>query len=138
MKSSSQYASLLRDRNLKATSIRLEILNLISNYNKAIAFSEIQKKLASFDRVTLYRTMQALLENGIIHKAIVEENETFYAICSSNCTSHYHEHNHIHFMCTNCKEVTCVHSTEGIKISIENHSISSLEIGAKGTCPSCL
>ena len=78
MEKNIHLAELLRERKLKATSTRLEVLSVISDYNKAIPFSEIQNALHNFDRVTLYRTIHALMENGIIHKALIEEKETFF------------------------------------------------------------
>ena len=38
MKENSDLAELLRQRKLKATSTRLEVLSIISSYNKAIPF----------------------------------------------------------------------------------------------------
>jgi Fur family ferric uptake transcriptional regulator len=130
-------AELLRERKLKATSTRLEVLSVISDYNKAIPFSEIQEALQGFDRVTLYRTLHALMENGIIHKALIDENETFFALCSMSCSSNHHDHKHIHFKCTNCHAVTCVQAVHPISLSIPGHSIENFEIEATGVCSSC-
>jgi Fur family ferric uptake transcriptional regulator len=138
MENNDHLAELLRGRNLKATSTRLQVLEVISNYHKAIPFSEIQKVLQGFDRVTLYRTLHALMESGIIHKALIEEKETFYAICSHNCSTHSHNHNHIHFKCSNCLAVTCVQADNPINFSIPNHTIESFEVEVIGLCSTCL
>ena len=138
MENKDHLAELLRGRNLKATSTRLHVLEVISDYKKAIPFSEIQNKLQGFDRVTLYRTLNALMESGIIHKALIEEKETFFAICSNSCSSHFHNHNHIHFKCSNCLAVTCVQAENPISFSIPNHAIESFEIEVMGLCESCL
>lgn len=132
-----QLAELLRERNLKATSTRLEVLSVISNCDRAIPFSEIQNALHSFDRVTLYRTIHALVDKGIIHKALIDENETFYAMCSNSCSSASHDHKHIHFKCNLCHVVTCVQADSPISISIPGHSIENFEIEATGVCTSC-
>jgi Fur family ferric uptake transcriptional regulator len=137
MEENSHLAELLRGRKLKATSTRLEVLSVISNYNKAIPFSEIQNALHGFDRVTLYRTLHALTDNGIIHKALIDENETFFALCSSSCSSNCHNHKHIHFKCSSCQAVTCVQAESPISFSILGHSIENFEIEASGVCASC-
>jgi len=137
MEERTHLAELLRTRNLKATSTRLDVLSVISDFGRAIPFSEIQDELDDFDRVTLYRTIHALIENGIIHKALIDENETFYALCTKNCTSDCHQHKHVHFKCTKCKAVTCVETARPIIISIQGHSIENFEIEASGICVSC-
>lgn len=137
MDPNTDMATLLRARNLKATSTRIEVLNAISAHEKAIPYSEIRNALESFDRVTLYRTLNALIENGIIHKAMTNDNDTFYALCSTNCTSDSHDHKHIHFKCTSCEAVSCVQSDNLIQLSIPGHLITDFEIQASGTCNSC-
>jgi len=137
MGENSQLAKLLRERKLKATSTRLEVLSVISDYNKAIPYSEIQNALPGFDRVTLYRTLHALMESGIIHTALKDENETFYATCSKSCTTDMHMHKHIHFKCTACHAVTCVQAANPINLSISGHLIDDFKIEATGVCSSC-
>ncbi len=137
MKHKANLVDLLRERKLKATSTRLDVLSVISNYNKAIPFSEIQKALSDFDRVTLYRTIHALIKNGIIHKVLIEDKEIFFAMCSKKCTSDTHSHQHIHFKCTICHAVTCVEAVNSITLSIPGHVIENFEIAAKGVCVSC-
>jgi len=137
MAENTHFADLLRERKLKATSTRLEVLAVISDYNKAIPFSEIQNALRDFDRVTLYRTIHVLMENGIIHKALVDENETFYAVCSNSCSSDYHNHKHIHFKCTCCQAVSCVQAVNLIGLNIPGYSIENFKVEATGICPSC-
>lgn len=137
MHENNDLIELLRNRKLKATSKRLEVLNLIRERSSAISYSALQTALQGFDRVTLYRTIQSLLETRIIHKALTEENETFYALCSSNCTSVTHIHEHIHFTCIECHGVTCVESLNPIQLSIPGHSIENVEIAARGRCATC-
>lgn len=137
MEDNTNLAEILRERNLKATTTRLEVLSVISDYNRAIPFSEIQNALHNFDRVTLYRTLHALLENGIIHKALTNQKETYFALCSNKCSSDYHNHNHIHFKCSNCQAVTCVRPDRPITFSIPDHSIENFEIEVTGVCASC-
>ena len=137
MLDNNHLTKLLRERKLKATNTRLKVLSEISSFNKAISFSEIQIALHDFDRVTLYRTLNTLIESGIIHKVLVDEKETFYAICTNSCSSECHNHRHIHFKCSSCKEITCVQTDNPINISIPGHSIENIEIEVTGVCASC-
>lgn len=137
MKENTPFATLLRDRNLKATATRIEVLSLISAYKKPMPFSLIQKSLQGFDRVTLYRTIHALSENGIIHKALMDENETYYAVCSSSCSKDNHQHKHIHFKCSACNEVSCVQTDASLQVSIPGYLTTHFEVEASGLCVSC-
>jgi Fur family ferric uptake transcriptional regulator len=137
MESSNHLAELLRDRKLKVTTNRLEVLSVITSFNKAIPFSEIQSALDGFDRVTLYRTLHALQESGIIHRALVDEKDIFYAMCNNSCSSDGHNHNHIHFKCSSCQAVTCVQTGGPIRLLVPGHLIDNFQIEAMGICASC-
>jgi len=130
-------AALLRARSLKATPTRLAVLTLLSKQKHAVAHSILQNDLENFDRVTLYRILQALSEHGVIHKAFTRDNETFYALCSHTCSSEEHHHEHIHFKCTSCEEVSCVQIEKPIDLQIPGYSVATFEIEAKGLCQSC-
>ena len=131
------FKDLLNKRDLKATSHRLNLLLTMSAYKTAIPYSAIQKSMKSSDRVTLYRTLESLKDQGIIHKAFQENNEIYYAICGDKCDKEKHQHNHIHFRCTQCESVTCEHPTSKFNISIPDYQISKIEIHLEGICKSC-
>ena len=137
MANTSGFTELLRNRNLKATSMRLEVLGILSDNDKAISQSEIQGALKDFDRVTLYRTLNTLMENGVIHVALRDEQNTYYAMCSHQCDSHSHNHKHVHFRCNKCEKVTCVQTSNDLSISIPGYEIDDFEIEATGLCKSC-
>ena len=128
---------LLRTRNLKATELRLVLLKIISSFNKAVSYQEIQNSLIKFDRVTLYRTLNTFVERGILHKIILEDHQNFYALCSMECTVDKHQCQHIHFQCNQCKEVLCLESREPIELDISNHFVDDIEITASGLCQDC-
>ena len=44
---------LLKTRNLKATELRMALLEIMSNLGKAVSYQEIQNSLMNFDRITL-------------------------------------------------------------------------------------
>lgn len=132
-----KLGALLRDRNLKATPKRLELLTLVFEYGSAIPYSILQKKLKSYDRVTLYRTLNALLDGGIIHKASVTSSEVYYAMCKEYCTAQCHNHKHVHFKCSECLKVSCVEVKNPINIEIPNVIINDIVIELSGVCSNC-
>jgi len=115
----------------------LNLLNLMQGYESAMPYSAIQEGLKNVDRVTLYRTLESLTGQGIIHKAFQEKNEIYYAICGTQCSKSHHEHNHVHFKCSNCDAVTCEKPTENIEISVPGVDIHKISIHIEGVCKSC-
>ncbi len=128
---------ILKTRNLRATELRIALLEIISNLGKAVSHREIQNSLIKFDRITLYRTLNTFIERGILHKIILEDNKNFYALCNLECTIDKHHHQHIHFQCNQCKEVSCLESKEPIELGISNHLVDEIEIKASGLCQDC-
>lgn len=137
MKTTRELSEILRSRKLKSTPQRIKVLEVISENSKAIAHSKIQTSLQNYDRVTLYRNLNALLDHGIVHKAFIEDGETYYALCASSCSSENHNHKHIHFKCTLCGEVSCVQTENPLEVKVPNYNIENFEVEATGTCPKC-
>ncbi len=139
MRKSYDPAEKLRHRKLRATSVRIDFLNLLKASNEAVSHSEIQKALnPGLDRVTLYRTIQVLLKKGLIHQAYQEGQEVYYAICEEDCGDQKHHHRHIHFHCRVCHSVTCLDTPEPMEVSAPGYAVEDFEIQAKGVCPSCI
>ena len=59
---SNNIKEMLKKRNLKATSNRLNLLTKMQNNGSAMSYSKIQNTMQPIDRVTLYRTIEKLKE----------------------------------------------------------------------------
>ena len=132
-----EFKEILKKRNLKATSNRLNLLTKIQNNGSAMSYSNIQNTMQPIDRVTLYRTIEKLKEKGIIHTAFQSNNEIYYAICGMDCSSENHVHNHIHFKCSKCETVTCEDVLNPLNISLPKHEIHNISVNVKGICEVC-
>lgn len=100
---------LLKRNQLNVTDSRKKILELFLNTSGALEHSDIEKKSGErFDRVTIYRTLQAFLEKGIIHIIPTADNSVRYALCKSDCTEGHHHDNHVHFVCSVCGSTICL------------------------------
>ena len=137
MTTTSSIKELLKKRNLKVTELRMALLEIISSLGKAISYQEIQNSLINFDRITLYRTLNTFIERGILHKIILEDHQSFYALCSIECSTEGHQNQHVHFQCNQCKEVSCLETKEPIQLAISNHFVDDIEITASGLCQEC-
>ena len=131
-------AELLKNSNLKNTKQRIRVLEEITAEDYAVSQPELEKKLgAEIDRVTLYRILSAYEQKGILHKIIGLKGTTNYAVCSSTCTTHKHQDDHVHFNCTTCLKIYCL-KVNVPKIEIpEGFKTDTSNLIAYGTCEKC-
>ena len=132
---------LLKRNDLSVTAGRKKILELFLKQQGALSHNEIEKKTGDkFDRVTIYRTLQAFVKNGIAHAIDTANNGSVYALCHDGCTHNAHMDQHPHFVCENCKKITCC-TDFSYSLKQKNDSpeyiIHKVEMTIKGLCPEC-
>lgn len=130
---------LLTKNGLKRTGPRLKVLGILSSRDSATSQPYLEKVMGEeADRVTLYRILQTFEEKGIIHKVLDNQGTANYAICSHKCTEQSHHDEHLHFNCTNCKNVYCLNavSIPTLKPPV-GFTIEKVSLIASGTCPNC-
>lgn len=119
------------------TVAKMEISNLINQSDVALSHSEIQSVLDGLcDRVTIYRVLNRLVEEGLVHKVINIDGSVKYASCDSCLVSH--NHNHIHFSCEKCKSVTCLEDVKPTFNLPKKYKVSEVNFTVSGLCPQCL
>ena len=130
--------NLLKNKKIRETPFRKEVLAAFDKYKNAIHLSVVEKELKTFDRTTLYRTIKVFLKKGIIHEIKISGEESNYALCQEECeTDTHHHHQHIHFKCTNCGIISCVEVDEFPTVNLPKYKIEQLEIQATGLCQNC-
>jgi Fur family ferric uptake transcriptional regulator len=130
---------ILKRSQLSVTASREKILNLFLEQAGALAHGDIEKKAGEkFDRVTVYRTLQTFVEKGIIHTIPTVDNSIRYALCKDDCAEGHHHDQHIHFVCTHCKNTYCLDDivTPDIKLP-KGYSSSHIEVVVEGICKNC-
>lgn len=104
-----QTVDILKKNNLSVTDSRRNILQLFLNQNaSALRHSDIEHALMGLDRVTIYRTLQAFAEKGIIHSIPGSDGAARYALCKGGCEQGHHHDDHVHFLCTRCGATQCL------------------------------
>ena len=100
---------ILKQNRLSVTDSRLKILELFLLKNGALSHADIEKDIHdSFDRVTVYRTLQTFVEKSIIHLIPTTDNSIKYALCKNDCAPGHHHDNHVHFICDECEKTICL------------------------------
>ncbi len=126
---------LLQTHQLKRTSCREGLLNAFLASKEALSESDLRDQVAgSYDRTTFYRSFKTLLDAGVIHKIVVDNTLVKYALT----TPLTRQHEHVHFFCTCCHTIQCLHSpmTFNLELPMGFHR-EDVEILIKGTCPTC-
>jgi Fur family transcriptional regulator, ferric uptake regulator len=134
-----QINDILKHNQLSVTTGRLKILELFLGHDGALSHSDIEKKAGEkFDRVTVYRTLQAFLEKGLIHTIPTADNSIRYALCRDNCSAGHHQDDHIHFVCHSCGSTMCLEGVAIPAIRLPKGFIAEqVEMVVSGVCKGC-
>lgn len=134
-----EIVALLKHHSLSVTDGRIDILALFLQRKGALAHADIEKKLGvKYDRVTIYRTLQAFVEKGLIHSIPTKDNSIRYALCKDDCASGHHHDHHIHFVCKTCDNTYCLDevATPSVKLP-KGYTVKQVEMVVSGVCQSC-
>lgn len=134
----SQVESLIRATGARVTRQRVLVLDFLLKQSKSLTHHEIQSLLAKkheeLDSVTLYRVLEWLTENELIHRIAGADQ-----VWRFSAGAGHHAHEHAHFQCTKCEQVTCftdVALPRKIKLP-EGFHTQEIDFLIKGTCPNC-
>lgn len=126
-------------KSTRKTIPKTAILELITNSDVALSQIEIQKILNGLcDRVTIYRVLDRLVNEDLIHKIATPDGTLKYAGCKHTHETKLHFHNHIHFNCEKCNSVTCLDGIEPIFKIPNEYYIKEINFTITGFCPTCL
>ena len=95
---------ILKRKGLKKSAQRIRVINILKDKGMPMAEDEIKVAMGEiYDRVTFYRTMQALEKAGVVHRILIDNNKSEYAFNVEDG-----HHSHVHFLCTKCGAVSCL------------------------------
>lgn len=132
-------ADMLKSCKLSVTDTRVKILELFIESNGALEHSSFEKLAGhSFDRVTVYRTLQTFLDKGLIHSIPTTDTSIRYALCKSDCSEHNHQDHHIHFRCEACGNTICLDETSVPAIQLpQGYAAKNIDVVVSGVCKAC-
>ena len=114
------------------------LLNEFNNSSSAISATKLINKLNSrFNKTTIYRVLDKLEDDGILHSFLGKNGLKWYAKCNNRCSPDYHNDIHPHFQCLDCGKVDCL--SFNIKMpEIPNRLIKFSQLLIQGKCEECL
>jgi Fur family ferric uptake transcriptional regulator len=132
---------LLKTTGLRRTTAREAILQLLTNAGRPLSHQDILKRrkgTGSFDRVTVYRTLETLQQAGLLHR--IQGTDGTWRFCrhkyesSGKCAG-----NHIHFLCSKCDRMSCLPEQPLPWVSPPaGASIHSKQLVVHGHCAACV
>ncbi len=129
----------LEERNIRPTAMRVLILREILSMEDHLAFTllELEDRLDTVDKSTLYRTINHFHEKLLIHSIDDGSGSIKYSLCRRGCDCSLTD-SHIHFSCTHCQRTFCLEGLAIPQISLpEGFHYESANFVFKGLCKDC-
>ena len=133
----SDYKKLLKGHALRITDCRIDVLQQFFNIPHALSFRDLEHSLKSYDRVTLYRTLNSFIEKGLLHRIPNDSGMASYALCREECDENTHNHDHIHFKCNICGHIECIPDMHVPEVTLPDYTIEESNLIINGVCKLC-
>jgi len=130
-----RYAKILKDHGMKVTPQRLEILRFLETHHTHPSaediYHELKKRNPSLSKTTVYNTIQALIDCGLIHSLGIGTHEARF---DSVINPHHH------LLCRVCGDVIdieleCPYANSKLA---GGHRIDEVHGYFRGVCRDCL
>ncbi len=101
-------AELLRSAGLRRTPTRLSVLSRMEVLARPCSHAELLAfpDLSGLDDITLYRTLNRLVEAGLVHRILGVDGVWRY--CTQSRSRPGCPGNHAHFLCNTCGAMQCL------------------------------
>ncbi len=113
------------------------LVDVFDNKKTAISVVDLVKLLKSqMNKTTVYRILDKLMDDGIVHSFIGKGGLKWYAKCQ-DCSCETHNDLHPHFQCKTCGEVECLSVSFALP-PISDYKVESANLFMVGVCCNCL
>lgn len=125
----------LKDKNIRLSHQRLKVLEFITNNRIHPTvdqiYVELRNEIPTLSKTTVYNSLNALIDVGLVKVITIEDNETRYDIVTDD---------HGHFKCESCGNIYDFEINID-KISskdLHDFKINNKDVYFKGICPTCV
>lgn len=126
----------LKQKGYRLTQPRIQVLDVLTFHPQSVAriVSSIRKKHASIDITTVYRTLEVLVDMGVVGKTHFDGKTAMFELLSKQ--THHH-----HLICKGCGFIEDIPLDEGfIMRQVNNHTkfqVLGHSLEFFGLCASC-
>ncbi len=135
---------ILTRNEIRPTAVRLLIWREIQKLTDAFSATELEGKLPTVDRSTLFRTLALFQEHQLLHLFDDGTGEHKYCVCHSGhdggeCASHDHEDcHHVHATCIVCHRTFCLRQQHIPAVTLpEGFEVREVNYVVRGICAEC-
>lgn len=132
-----QARRMLKTAGLYCTQGRVAILKILIEAARPLSQEQIARQSGKehLDKVTIYRTLESLLDVGVVHKVFTDKRARHFEL-AHNCTE---SQCHPHFTCTNCGDTHCLTGISLPMAKSPHHGfvIHRQQVRLEGLCPGC-
>jgi len=119
----------------KTISVKLVLDEFDKNSNAISAITLIERLGSEMNKTTIYRILDKLEDDGVLHSFLGKNGLKWYAKCNG-CSSAVHYDIHPHFQCLSCGKVDCL-TVDIIVPEIPNRKVEVSQILLQGKCENC-
>ena len=131
-----QAEHILQESGIRPTAIRLMVLREIIAYDHTFTLADMEHRMETLDRSTLFRTLMLFVEHKLLHES--DNGNGSKLFCRCECAHGHHHTPHVHFTCTSCGETFCIKDIDVPRISYpEGYEVEEVNVVVKGICPRC-
>lgn len=139
MSDACDFRGFLAHYQVRATPLRLAVLEVLGSANQAFRAKDILaliQKQRRVNKVTVYRILEDFCQRGLVRKVPAEGKAVLYELACE------HHPPHPHFQCHACGEVECLEPVPLERVWDEikgplGHRADRLEIRVAGVCRRC-
>lgn len=99
--------------------------------------ADLEEKLDTVDKSTIFRTLTLFLSHHLIHGVDDGSGSLKYAVCEDCCMCTV-EDQHMHFYCERCHKTYCIRSVHAPSVTLpEGFMQTGINYVIKGICADC-
>ena len=119
------------------TPTQAAVLALFTSPHIALSHEMVAARLElKANRSTIYRILNRFVDDGLLHRIVAEDGCQYFAPCREECTRKEHDHDHPHFRCVTCEQVSCLPQPVSIELPA-GYEQASVNLLVSGYCADC-
>lgn len=138
---SAAAAAIIAGRGARSTRARADVLATLLAAHQALTHHDVEERLKrrhDIDRVTLYRVLDWLVEQGFAHKLAGDDRVWRFSTSGEGGGAPGSGHAHAHFHCVECGKVVCLDEARMPPIAVPpGFRRREVEVTVKGSCDRC-
>lgn len=124
---------------LRVTDIRMRVFRVLAESPAPLSHREAVERLGEVDRVSVFRNLVALAEVGLVRRMELGDHTWRFELVRGAALTPAHQHTH--FTCTSCGEVSCF---DHVDVNLRSDAdpswarwLDGAEVHLRGQCGAC-